>query len=199
MSRSFKEAGICLKNYAYKCMDDESRIKTGLLLSGITMVGGAFCGSQQDKENFIAHTRCLNTTSVREIQCRKNFMQVLRVARFVEPGMKIGVSCCYYNEFAKCLDTLFLEAGDRCSPQSFDYFREMSTKFRANTIDMLCGSKYARNSEKCDNIVGSAITGKDIVVKYMIGVFASKSGGLTSSPLLSKSPVKKYHTHHLFE
>lgn len=50
VSRSFKEAGVCLKNYAYKCMEDDARIKTGLILSGISLVGGSFCGSQQDKE-----------------------------------------------------------------------------------------------------------------------------------------------------
>lgn len=50
LPRSFKEAGICLKNYAFKCMEDEARIKTGLILSGISAVGGAFCGSQKDKE-----------------------------------------------------------------------------------------------------------------------------------------------------
>ena len=50
LPRSFKEAGICLKNYAFKCMEDEARIKTGLILSGISLVGGAFCVSQKDKE-----------------------------------------------------------------------------------------------------------------------------------------------------
>ena len=58
MIRSFKEAGICLKNYAYKCMDDESRVKTGLILSGITLVGGAFCGSQQEKEGEMLFLIC---------------------------------------------------------------------------------------------------------------------------------------------
>ena len=51
----------------------------------------------------------------------------------------------------------------------------MSSKFRSNTIDMLCGSKYSRNSEKCDHIVGSSITGKDILIKYLIGVFATRA------------------------
>ena len=50
MTRSFKEAGLCIKNYAFRCMDDESRIKTGLLLSGLTLVGGSFCTSTPDKE-----------------------------------------------------------------------------------------------------------------------------------------------------
>ena len=43
--------------------------------------------------DFISHTRCLNSTSLREIQCRKAFMQVLRVGKYVHPDMKIGVSC----------------------------------------------------------------------------------------------------------
>ena len=71
---------------------------------------------------------------------------------------------------------MFIDAGDKCSPQSFDYIRDMSYKFRSNTIDMLCGSEFSRSSEKCDQILGQSISGKDILIKYLIGVFASKSG-----------------------
>ena len=87
-----------------------------------------------------------------------------------------------------------MDAGDRCSPQSFDYFREMSLKFRSNTIDMLCGSRYSRNSEKCDQIVGGSITGKDILVKYLIGVFASKSNSNPVPAALEpkNSIIRKY-------
>lgn len=52
-SRSFKEAGLCLKNFAFRCMDDESRIKTGLILSGISLVGSSFCASQKEKEGIL--------------------------------------------------------------------------------------------------------------------------------------------------
>lgn len=51
--RNFKEAGLCLKNFAFRCMDDESRIKTGLILSGISLVGSSFCASQKEKEGNI--------------------------------------------------------------------------------------------------------------------------------------------------
>ena len=61
-----------------------------------------------------------------------------------------------------------------CSQSSYEYFREMTRKFRTSTIDMLCGSKYHRASEKCDVVVGSAINGRDILVKYLIGVFANR-------------------------
>lgn len=284
--RSFKEAGLCLKNYAYRCMEDESRIKTGLLLSGITAVGGAFCGSVQEKEDFLKHTSCLNTTAVKETQCRRTFMQALRVAKYTRPELKVGVSCwsvyrvevalaivvhsvltydgipscmimiefdvyirssrissgcnwtlrllfnflllislvdciatfirqhgqvspqnlhtimkylkytvlfvnpfcflvmsvltylantcSYYNEFSKCLDNLFLEGTENCSTAAAEYFREMSSRFRSHAIDMLCGFKYNRNSERCDVILGNSITGRDIVVKYLIEVFATE-------------------------
>lgn len=51
--RSFKEAGICLKNFAQRCLDDRARTVTGLILSGVRIVGGAFCGSQQEKEGIV--------------------------------------------------------------------------------------------------------------------------------------------------
>ena len=74
------------------------------------------------------------------------------------------------------MESLLLESGEQCSPASFDFWRDMSSRFRANTMDLLCGSKYSRNSgqESCDAIIGSAITGKDILVKYLISVFASE-------------------------
>ncbi|KAI1286982.1 hypothetical protein HDE_10395 [Halotydeus destructor] len=171
---SFKEAGICVKNYAYKCLDDATRIVTGLLISGVRLVGGSFCGSNQDKEEFLTHASCMNATAMREIQCRKNFMQVLRVAKFAKADKKIAISCCYYNEFARCLDSSLIEAGDQCTPKAFDYFREMSNRFRVNTMDLLCGSNYQKHSEKCDDIIGSPITGREVLIKYLVGTFASK-------------------------
>jgi len=154
-------------------MDDESRIKTGLLLSGITAVGGAFCGSNHEKEDFLRYTSCLNSTAMKETHCRRTFMQALRVAKYARPDLKVGVSCCYYNEFSKCLDNLFLEGTENCSPAAYEYFRDMSSRFRTHTIDMLCGFKYNRNSERCDVILGNSITGRDIIVKYLIEVFAN--------------------------
>lgn len=87
-------------------------------------------------------------------------------------GCHLG--CSYYNEFSKCLDNLFLEGTENCSPAAYEYFREMSSRFRTHTIDMLCGFKYNRNSERCDVILGNSITGRDIIVKYLIEVFATE-------------------------
>ena len=80
----------------------------------------------------------------------------------------------YYNEFVRCLDTIFEQSTDYCPKESYEYFREMTGKFRSSTIDMLCGSKYHRASEKCDVVVGPTINGRDILVKYLIGVFANR-------------------------
>lgn len=41
-------------------MDDQTRIVTGLLLSGVRLVGGAFCGSQGEKEGETRRVRVEN-------------------------------------------------------------------------------------------------------------------------------------------
>lgn len=73
------------------------------------------------------------------------------------------------------MESAFIEAGDRCGPNAFDYFREMSNRFRLNTMDLLCGAKYQRHSEKCDDIVGSSISGKEVLFKYLVSAFANKN------------------------
>src|SRR5690349_12353006 len=108
----------------------------------------------------------MNATASRELECRKNFMRVLRVAKFASEPEKIALSCCYYNEFTTCIEGSLIDTGDRCSARSFDYYRELSNRFKANTMDLLCGAKYAKHSERCDDIIGGQITGKDIIVKY---------------------------------
>lgn len=104
----------------------------------------------------------------------------------------------YYNEFTKCLDSLFLEAGSRCSLATHDYFKEMGSKFRTNTMDMLCGSKYNRMSEKCDVIVGNPISGRDVIIKYLIGVFASNdhSSPSSNSDRRGFTPTYLHNNHH---
>lgn len=72
------------------------------------------------------------------------------------------------------MEKSLIEAGEKCNGRSFDYFREMSNRFKANTMDLLCGSKYQRHSERCDEVVGGPITGKDILMKYLVGAFAAK-------------------------
>ena len=90
-----------------------------------------------------------------------------------------------------------MEAGSRCSIATHDYFKEMGSKFRTNTMDMLCGSKYNRLSEKCDQIVGNPITGKDILMKYLVGVFASSRHNLPNDQAnsIKKSYFNRFNSN----
>ncbi|KAI2804360.1 hypothetical protein BLOT_003342 [Blomia tropicalis] len=164
----------CIKDYAARCLEGETRNSILVVVYGIAKTNKSYCSSQKRKNAHISFGKCANKNK----KSLDKFMNQMivdyhGVRLYKDPKLRIPLACCNFYKFKDRLVTLL---NKDCPNEAVEMERKIDG-YTQDGLNLLCGD-YTEESDLCSKIINKtpkwtkSVTSKAFVMP-MVDIFNS--------------------------
>ncbi|XP_022660263.1 uncharacterized protein LOC111249986 isoform X2 [Varroa destructor] len=131
-----REAEMCAREFAKECLPPLPRGMVIVILEGISQEVTWKCNPNHTlHHDFIRHASCMNKIGHTLHRCMTNLTLKLDYSAGVEPHLRVGRSCCNFQEYITCSSKAVEKS---CGKEAGEYIRKLLTRSAGDFIEIAC-------------------------------------------------------------